>query len=275
MRLRAWPLARALIALLGVYLLLNCGEKSTQPEDELNVSNDNPFCGLVAGFVRDSSGEGLQGVTVCITPVPPARVQSTQGIELLQSFMNYPNPFSSHTYFTYFLIDHQVQGVRISIYNLRHELVRQFLDAPTSLGPHHPNKLYFDALDQQGEILPDGLYPCEALVLSPEDTASTQVALAKGINVPSEGELQSYMVTTQSDGKYVIADVLLNILLRITNVVAPEDSINYPENWPYAERDLEIGEQFILQASSTGYAAATDTVTLAAGQVTRADFTLR
>jgi len=273
MRHKAWPVA--LVALLGGSLLFNCGKKGTEPGDELNVSNDNLHCGLVAGFVKNTAGEGLPGVTVDITPILTTPVKSIPHFKYLHSFLNYPNPFSFDTYFTYFLIDEQVQAVRITIYNLRHELMRQFPDAPTAIGVDNPNKLYFDGLDHQDDPLPDGLYPCEALVLSTEDTASTRVALAKGVSISPMGELQCYTAATGSDGKYVIADVLLNTLLRITNVVAPEDSIHYPENWPYTERDMPIGEQFILKASKLGYADAADTITLSAHQVTRVDFTLR
>jgi len=272
MRPKAWHILLSLIALLVGPLLMGCGKKGTEPEDELNVSNTNPHCGLVAGFVRNSGGENLEGATVSISPAPPARIQGAQRSEFLSSFMNYPNPFTSDTYFTYRLDVEAVQMVRIFVYNLRRELLREFPNAPTTKGP---NKLYFDGLDLQGEVLPNGLYPCEVLALSEGDTARARIALSKSINIASQGGLQSYTVTTQSNGKYVSADVPLNILLQTTNVFSPQDTLSYPGNWPYAETTWELTHRFVISATKEGYAAAVDTATLTAGRVTRVDFTLK
>lgn len=272
MKTKTWPILFAFAALLLSPLLTGCGDKATEPEDGLDVTNTNPYCGMVAGFVKNSSGTALGAATVSITPIGSGQSQTPQHWEFLQSFLNYPNPFATHTYFTYYLGDEPAQSVKISVYNLQRELMREFLDAPTVEGP---NKVYFDGLDDQEEPLLDGLYPCEVLVLSPGDTNSVRIALSKNINIAGEGGLQSYTVTTQSDGKYVIADVPLNILLQSTNVVAPLDSIQHPNNWPFPESSWQLTDHFEIAVSKGGYTTSTDTAHLAGGQVTRIDFTLR
>jgi flagellar hook assembly protein FlgD len=272
MRPKTWHTLIAFAALLLSPLLTGCNEKATEPEDELDVTNTNPYCGMVAGFVKNSSGTGLGTATVSITPIGSGKSQTSQHQGHLQSFLNYPNPFTTHTYFTYYLADEAAQSVTISVYNLQRELMREFLDAPTVEGPH---KVYFDGLDDQEEPLPNGLYPCEVLVLSPGDTSSVRMALSKNVNVAGEGGLQSYTVTTQSNGKYVIANVPLNILLQSTNVVAPLDSIEHPNNWPFPETSWQLTDHFEISVSKGGYTTATDTAHLGEGQVTRVDFTLQ
>lgn len=186
--------------------------------------------------------------------------------------MNYPNPFVSDTYFTYFISGTAAQTVRISIYNLHQQLLRQFPNAPTASGP---NMLHFNGLDDQEEVLPDGLYPCEVMALTDGDTATARIALSKNVNISSEGGLQSYKVTTPSNGKYVIEDVLLNILLQTTTTMSPSDTLMYPVNWPSIEILWELTDLFEVSASKEGYSTDVDTVALTAGRVTRVDFTLK
>ena len=254
----------AFVVLLLSTLLIGCDDKATEPENGLDVTNTNPYCGMVAGFVKNSNGKDLGGARVSITTIEPIPPPGTQHM--------YPNPFSTYTYFTYYLANGPAQSVQISVYNLQRELMREFPNAPTAEGP---NKVYFDGLDTQGEILPNGLYPCEILVLFSGDTSSTRIALSKNVDIAGEGGLQSYTVTTQSDGKYVIANVPLNILLHSTTVMAPLDSIFYPGNWPYPETSWELTDHFEISASKEGYATATNTIHLVEGQVTRVDFTLQ
>lgn len=272
MRPKAWHIPLVLAALLIGPLLISCQEKGTEPKDELNVSNDNPHCGLVAGFVRNSAGQGVEGATVSISPAASAPARGTHAPKSLASFLNYPNPFTSDTYFIYYLSDEEALTVRISLFDLHQELQREFTDAPAAKGA---NKLYFDGLDNQQELLPNGLYPCEILVQSAGGTDSLRIALAKNVNIASEGGLQSYTATTESDGKYVIANVPLNILLQTTTTFAPEDSLVYPVNWPYVETLWEVTDRFGVSARKEGYAAAEDTVTLTPGRVTRVDFSLK
>lgn len=272
MKPKAWYILLMLTALLAGQLLISCDEKGTEPEDALNVSNNNPHCGLVAGFVRSSEGEGLEDVTVSIFPASSARAQGVRGSEALSQFLNYPNPFTSDTYFIYYLVGPEAHTMKISIYNLYQELQREFTGAPTAEGA---NKFYFDGLDLQEEALPDGLYPCEVLVFFPEDTASARIALSKNVNITADGGLQSYRVTTKSNGKYVIADVPMNILLQATTTFSPEDTLYYPGNWPYVETLWELSDHFVVSASKQGYDAVEDTVILTEGLVTRNDFTLR
>ena len=272
MKPKTWPTTLVLAALLPGLLLVGCNDKGTGPEDGLNVSNNNQYCGLVAGFVKNSTGANLEGVTVCISPAPSARIQAAAESQSLSGFMNYPNPFTSDTYLTYFLGTETTQSVSISIYDLRHDLRQEFLDASTAQGP---NKIYFNGQDLQDSVLVDGLYPCEITAVFSGDTTTVKIALSKGINIASEGGLQSYTVSTPSGGKYIIEDVPLNILLHNTIVVAPLHPISYPDNWPYSEATWELTDRFIVSASKQGYTAAVDTVTLTEGQVTRLDFTLQ
>ncbi len=272
MKPKTWPTTLVLAALLLGFLLMGCNDKGTGPEDGLNVSNSNQYCGLVAGFVKNSTGANLEGVTVCISPAPSARIQAAAESQSLSGFMNYPNPFTSDTYLTYFLGTQTAQSVSISIYDLRHDLQQEFLDASTAQGP---NKIYFNGQDLQDSVLVDDLYPCEITAVFSGDTTTVKIALSKGINIASEGGLQSYTVSTPSGGKYIIEDVPLNILLHNTIVLAPLDTISYPGNWPYSEATWELTDRFIISASKQGYTAAVDTVTLTEGQVTRLDFTLQ
>ena len=89
--------------------------------------------------MKNSTGANLEGVTVCISPAPSARIQAAAESQSLSGFMNYPNPFTSDTYLTYFLGTQTAQSVSISIYDLRRDLQQEFLDASTAQGP---NKIF-------------------------------------------------------------------------------------------------------------------------------------
>ncbi|MFC1683227.1 hypothetical protein ACFL0G_03365 [Candidatus Zixiibacteriota bacterium] len=272
MRAKKWLVFQLTLILILTLMLLACDEKTSQPEDGLNVSNDNPHCGLVAGFIRDANGQNLRGASVSISPLPSARIQSNAEIGSISSFINYPNPFTLDTHFAYYLIGAGSHTVHISIYNLHQELQREFSSAP---GAEGPNKLYFDGLDTEEEMLGDGLYPCEVRVQSGGDTDSVRFTLSKSVNISDMGGLQSYSVDTPSDGKYVIDDVLLNIRLLTTINYDPEDTLEYPSNWPYIETGWTITDRFLISASKDGYSTESDTVTLTAGRVIRKDLTLR
>jgi hypothetical protein len=271
MRAKRWLAFQLIFALILALSLTACDEKASQPEDGLNVTNENAHCGLVAGFVRDAAGQNLRGASVSISPLPSARVQATSEATSISSFINYPNPFTMDTHFAYFLIGAGPHTVHISIYNLHQELQREFSDAP---GAEGPNKLHFDGLDLEEEALVDGLYPCEVRVQSGGDTDSVRFALSKNINISDMGGLQSYNTSTPSDGKYVIADLPLDIRLLATINYDPEDTLEYPSNWPYIETGWTITDRFLVSASKNGYITESDTVTLTAGSVTRKDFTL-
>ena len=120
MRAKRWLVLQLLFLLSAGMLLTTCDDKASEPEDGLNVSNDNPHCGLIAGFVRDASGEKLRGASISISPLPAARVQGTRQMASLSSFLNYPNPFAAHTYFAYYLNGAGPHTIQISIYNLHH-----------------------------------------------------------------------------------------------------------------------------------------------------------
>jgi hypothetical protein len=271
-RTNVWHIPLLAAVLLAAAVLLTCDEKTTAPEEGLNVTNENPHCGLVAGFVKDASGENLSTATVSIFPASPSRAQNATGTMNLSGFMNYPNPFTSDTHITYRLDAPSSQSVNIAVYDLHHQLLRALHDAPTAQGSH---KVHFDGCDSQDSTLANGLYPCDLVVTYPGGRDSVRIILSKGVNIDSEGGLQSYTTSSSSDGKYVIADIPLHMMLQATNILAPRDTIHYPENWPYVTAGWTLTDRFVVSASKVGYGTAIDTVTLIAGQVVRTDFTLR
>jgi hypothetical protein len=252
-------------------MMTSCDKKASQPEDTFNVTNENAHCGLVAGLVRNTSGAGLSGATVTISPARPSRMNLPASVSSLSSFYNYPNPFTSDTYFAYYLTGTDQHTMTISVYNLNHELLRQFHDAPGTEGAH---LYHFDGLDTAQEPLPEGLFPCRIVVQGMQETDSLFIALSKNVNISDEGGLTSYTTFSAADGQYIIADVPLNILLQATTTFAPDLELSYPENWPYVETGWTLSDHFIVSASKTGYAVVSDTVTLNPGGVTRLDMAL-
>jgi len=258
--------------LMAFVVFMACEKKTTQPSDEFDVTNDNAHCGLVGGFVRRASGENLEEATVSIAPAPAVRLSPAPNLTSLSSFLNYPNPFTSDTYFAYRLSGAGPHTVTIAIYNLHHELQRTFSEAPALEGA---NQLLFDGLDDEETPLPQGLYPCHVVVQWPDGADSLWIYLSKGINISDEGGLTSYTTSTLSDGKYVISDVPLNIALQTTTTFAPDQPIEYPANWPYVETSWTLHDRFVVTASKTGYTTVRDTVALGPGAVTRLDFALQ
>jgi hypothetical protein len=270
MRAKPWHIALISASLLVAAMLLNCDEKATEPEDTLDVTNDNDFCGMVAGYVRNSSGTALSDVRISIFPVPTSLTGKSSSTSSFSYFFNYPNAFTSDTYFVYYLSGQDEHTIIISVYDLHQNLLRRIDDVPGIIGPH---LLHFDGLDDQDEPLPEGLLPCEVVAQSTSETDSLRIALAKGINITDQGGLESYAVHTGSDGKYIIGDLPLHIKLLATTTFAPDEELNQ-NNWPYVEIGRTLTDRFIVSASRTGYTTASDTVTLTPGGVKRLDMTL-
>jgi hypothetical protein len=267
---RAWLLF--LPALIGLFFgAAGCNDKATEPKETFDVTNDNEHCGLVAGYVRDAAGAALSGAAVSISPAPAGRSESAPKTGSLSSFVNFPNPMISDTYFAYYLLGSEQHTVTISVYDLHEGLQRRFSNAPHEEGP---NLLYFDGLDEQEEELPEGLYPCEVVIQYGQQTDSLRMAISKGVNISDEGGLHSYTVTTSSDGKYIIADVPLHLKLQTTTTFAPDQNLHYPQNWPYVEIGWNVTDRFIVSATKSGYAAVRDTIDLGSGSVSRLDLTL-
>ncbi len=263
--------AGGILILVLILLAIACDEKATEPEESFDVTNGNQYCGLVAGYIKSSEGNGLSGARVSIYPLPAARLEQPAGVTSMSRFFNYPNPFSNDTYFIYYLSGSGEHAITIRIYDLHHNLLRQLDGVPGQPG----DQLYhFDGLDNQQETLPGGLMPCEVIAQHAEGTDSMRIALAKGINISDHGGLESYSVTTASDGKYIINDIPLNIQLLQTTTFAPQQELS-PDNWPYVEIARNLNDRFIVSAEKSGYSVVSDTVTLTPGGVTRSDMTLR
>jgi hypothetical protein len=271
MRIR-FRTAGGLFLLMTILLMAACDENATEPEETFDVTNDNEHCGLAAGYIVNASGEGLPNARVSISPVPGARSKGLSADASLSSFINYPNPFTTDTYFAYYLTGTEEHTVSIRVYDLHQNLLRQFEGVPGTEGAH---LFYFDGLDDQEESLPNGLMPCEIVSQHPGGTDSLYIALAKGINISDQGGLESYSVGTGADGLYIIDDLPLEIRLMQTTTFAPQAELVYPENWPYTEVEWVLSNRFIVLASKPGYTAAGDTVTLSPGGVSRLDLTLQ
>jgi len=264
--------AGGILLLLAILLAAACDEKATEPEETFDVTNENEYCGLVAGYIVNTSGEGLPNARVTISPAPDAKSGRLSAQTAMTSFVNFPNPFTTDTHFAYYLSTTEDYSIVIRVYDLHQNLLRQFDGVHGTMGAH---LLYFDGHDDQEEPLPTGLMPCEVVCQYPGGTDSLRFALAKSINISDQGGLESYSVGTGADGLYIIDDLPVNMRLIQTATFAPQEDLVYPNNWPYAEIDWELTDRFIISASKTGYTAMSDTVTLNPGGVTRLDMTLR
>jgi|GEM_PF-1945862 len=264
--------AGGLLFVVLILLMAACDENATEPEDTFDVTNGNAHCGLVAGYIVNTSGEGLPNARVSISPAPVARLEGLSSHASMASFINYPNPFTTDTYFAYYLTGTEDHTLRIRVYDLHQNLLRQIDGATGTEGAH---LVYFDGLDDQEESLPVGLMPCEIVCQHSGGTDSLRIALAKGINISDQGGLDSYSVGTGADGLYIIDDLPLNIRLMQTTTYAPQEELVYPENWPYIDIETILSNRFIVSATKPGYTAMSDTVTLSLGGVTRLDLTLQ
>ena len=69
---------------------------------------------------------------------------------------NYPNPFSSDTYFTFKLTKIPDQ-LKIRIFTVAGRLIRQFTLAPSRLN-YDFNRIYWDGRDADGDLVANGVY---------------------------------------------------------------------------------------------------------------------
>jgi hypothetical protein len=83
----------------------------------------------------------------------------------LQLFPNYPNPFNPLTNITYFLpVDAEV---KLTIYNLRGEKVKQFIDGFQAKGW---KKIIWDGKNSQGKKVASGIYFCKLQISAGSET---------------------------------------------------------------------------------------------------------
>jgi len=70
-------------------------------------------------------------------------------------YQNYPNPFNTTTEISFRIVSRVVDEVRLSIYNLRGELIRQLLSAVKTPGKH---SFTWDGKDRRGNSVSSGIY---------------------------------------------------------------------------------------------------------------------
>lgn len=72
----------------------------------------------------------------------------------LREVMNYPNPFSRETEFTYYLTQ-PAEEVSVKVFTLSGKLIRSFDDAPVAAGF---NRLPWNGRDADGDEIANGVY---------------------------------------------------------------------------------------------------------------------
>ena len=70
-------------------------------------------------------------------------------------YQNYPNPFNTSTEISFRILNHAKEGAKLSIYNIRGELIRQLLSAVKTPGKH---SFTWDGKDGAGEAVASGIY---------------------------------------------------------------------------------------------------------------------
>ena len=74
----------------------------------------------------------------------------------LLDLYNYPNPFSSDTYFTFKLTQIPDQ-LKIRIFTVAGRMIKQFTLNPSNLN-YDFNRIYWDGRDQDGDLVANGVY---------------------------------------------------------------------------------------------------------------------
>jgi len=70
-------------------------------------------------------------------------------------YQNYPNPFNISTEISFRILNHAKEGAKLSIYNIRGEVIRQLLSAVKAPGKH---SLTWDGTDGRGNAVSSGIY---------------------------------------------------------------------------------------------------------------------
>ena len=86
---------------------------------------------------------------------------------------NYPNPFNPETMLRFHVAKDNTP-IKLSIYNLRGELLRVAVDATMNSGEH---SVVFSGIDERGKILSSGVYLCR--LQSPDGTQTNKIILSK------------------------------------------------------------------------------------------------
>lgn len=94
--------------------------------------------------------------------VTKAKVKSNSKFEIL-NFMNYPNPFSLQTNFSYELTD-DANSVEIKIFTLAGRLIKTIYDCSNTVGYNF--RTTWDGKDEDGDRVANGVYICKIEAIS-------------------------------------------------------------------------------------------------------------
>ncbi|MDZ7261953.1 MAG: T9SS type A sorting domain-containing protein, partial [candidate division KSB1 bacterium] len=146
-----------------VLLLLN-GKKVTYLGNEqllqLLPSSQGDDPGLKARILfTPTLSDGHYSLVIIVSDASGNSIDYQQEFQVISKFkllqvMNYPNPFASHTSFTYYLTQPADQ-VAIKIYTLAGRLIRNLNSAPGEVGFNH---YAWDGRDEDGDELANGVY---------------------------------------------------------------------------------------------------------------------
>jgi len=123
-------------------------------------------------FAKDSSGNYFDASV-------RRTVFFTYTVNDLASVYNYPNPFSSQTYFTFELRgEHKPTEITIRIFSIAGRLIKeiQFSGGDFAIGF---NKMLWDGKDQDGDPIANGLYLYKVIAKFNDKTVTTIQKLVK------------------------------------------------------------------------------------------------
>jgi hypothetical protein len=97
----------------------------------------------------------------------------------ITEIFNYPNPFSSSTYFTFLLQgEDKPSDVEIKIFTIAGRLIRDIKLTSDQLRTNF-NKIYWDGKDEDGDPIGNGVYIYKVIATFPDDTKTITQKLAK------------------------------------------------------------------------------------------------
>jgi hypothetical protein len=108
-------------------------------------------------------------------PIIDKYFKVTSNMEL-QRVYNYPNPFSSGTYFT-FILTQVPDEVQIKIYTIAGRLIKEIKLSEIELSTNF-NKIYWDGRDEDGDMLGNGVYLYKVIAKKGDQVQTTIQKLA-------------------------------------------------------------------------------------------------
>ena len=94
----------------------------------------------------------------------------------IKNVFNYPNPFSTETYFTFILTDY-VDDVEIKIYTISGRLIQNIIIPPQSENAYF--RVYWNGRDRDGDEIANGVYFYKVIAKSNGSTKEVIGKLAK------------------------------------------------------------------------------------------------